>query len=76
MKRPYSYAINLVDVFRDIAAFVDQVARLGKAGDVPMRAPSHFHTAFNLETAKRFDSEHFRSAPRTCGPLRGRLSVR
>jgi putative ABC transport system substrate-binding protein len=47
-----SYGINLVDVFRDIAAFVDQVARLGKAGDVPMRAPSHFHTAFNLETAK------------------------
>ena len=47
-----SYGINLVDVFRDIAAFVDQVARLGKAGDVPMRAPSHFHTAFNLKTAK------------------------
>jgi putative tryptophan/tyrosine transport system substrate-binding protein len=47
-----SYGINLVDVFRDIAAFVDHVARLGKAGDVPMRAPSHFHTAFNLKTAK------------------------
>src|SRR5207249_12136008 len=44
--------INLVDVFRDIVAFVDQVARLGNAGDVPMRAPSHFHTAVNLETAK------------------------
>jgi len=46
-----SYGVNLVDVFRDIAAFVDQVARGGKAGDVPMRAPSHFHTAFNLKTA-------------------------
>ena len=46
-----SYGVNLVDVFRDIAAFVDQVARGSKAGDVPMRAPSHFHTAFNLKTA-------------------------
>jgi putative tryptophan/tyrosine transport system substrate-binding protein len=47
-----SYGVNLVDLFRDIAAFVDQVAKGAKAGDVPMRAPSHFHTAFNLKTAK------------------------
>src|SRR5260221_10171569 len=47
-----SYGVNLVDVFRDIAGFVDQVARGGKTGDVPMRAPSHFHTAFNLKTPK------------------------
>ena len=47
-----SYGVNLVDVFRDVAAFVDQVTRGGKAGDVPMRAPSHYHTAFNLKTAK------------------------
>jgi putative ABC transport system substrate-binding protein len=47
-----SYGVNLVDVFRDAASFVDQVARGAKAGDVPMREPSHFHTAFNLKTAK------------------------
>jgi len=47
-----SYGINLVDVFRDVAYFVDQVAKGAKAGDVPMREPSHFHIAFNLETAK------------------------
>ncbi len=47
-----SYGVNLVDLFHDVAAFVDQVARGAKAGDVPMRAPSHFHTAFNLKTAK------------------------
>jgi putative ABC transport system substrate-binding protein len=52
-----SYGVNLVDVFRDIAAFVDHVARGGKAGDVPMRAPSHFHIAFNLKTAKALGSE-------------------
>ena len=47
-----SYGVNLVDVFRDVAALVDQVVRLGNAGEIPMRAPSHFHTAFNLKTAK------------------------
>ena len=52
-----SYGVNIVDVFRDIAAFVDQVARGGKAGDVPMSAPSHFHTAFNLKTARALGLE-------------------
>jgi putative tryptophan/tyrosine transport system substrate-binding protein len=47
-----SYGINLVDVFRDVAYFVDQVAKGAKAGDVPMREPSHFHIAFNLKTVK------------------------
>ena len=31
---------------------VDQIARGAKAGGIPMRAPSHFHTGFNLKTAK------------------------
>jgi putative ABC transport system substrate-binding protein len=44
-------------VFRDVAVFVDQVARGSKAGDVPMREPSHFHTAFNLKTAKTLGLE-------------------
>jgi putative ABC transport system substrate-binding protein len=52
-----SYGVNLVDVFRDVAGFVDQVARGSKAGDLPMRAPSHFHLAFNLRTAKALDLE-------------------
>jgi putative ABC transport system substrate-binding protein len=52
-----SYGVNLVDLFRDVAAFVDQVARGGKAGDTPMRAPSHYHIAFNLRTAKALGLE-------------------
>ena len=47
-----SYGVNLADVFRDVADFVDQVARGAKAGDVPMREPSHYHIAFNLKTAR------------------------
>jgi putative tryptophan/tyrosine transport system substrate-binding protein len=52
-----SYGVNLIDLFRDIAAFVDQVARGGKPGDIPMRQPSHFHTAVNLRTAKAIGLE-------------------
>jgi putative ABC transport system substrate-binding protein len=52
-----SYGVNIVDVFRDAAGFVDQVARGAKAGDVPMREPSHFHIAFNLKTAKTLGLE-------------------
>jgi putative ABC transport system substrate-binding protein len=52
-----SYGVNLVDVFRDAAAFVDQVAKGSNAGDIPMRAPSHFHLAFNLTTAKALGLE-------------------
>jgi putative ABC transport system substrate-binding protein len=52
-----SYGVKLTDVFRDIAAVVDQVARGAKAGDVPMRAPTHYHIAFNLKTAKALGLE-------------------
>jgi ABC-type uncharacterized transport system substrate-binding protein len=47
-----SYGVNLRDLFSDTAAVVDQVARGAKAGEVPMRQPSRFHTAFNLKTAR------------------------
>jgi putative ABC transport system substrate-binding protein len=46
-----SYGVNLVDLFADVAALVDQVAKGAKAGDIPVGAPSHYHTAFNLKTA-------------------------
>jgi putative ABC transport system substrate-binding protein len=52
-----SYGVNLVDVFRDVAALVDQVARGAEASDTPMRAPSRFHTAFNLQTARAIGIE-------------------
>ena len=53
-----SYGVNVVDVFRDIAAFVDQVARGSKAGDVPMRAPLRHSRVKNDEMVRwtRFHS--------------------
>jgi putative ABC transport system substrate-binding protein len=52
-----SYGVKLVDLFRDAATFVDQVAKGARAGEVPMRAPSHYHTGFNLKTAKALGIE-------------------
>ena len=52
-----SYGVNLVDVFRDIASFVDQVAKGGKAGEIPIGGLSHFHTAVNLKTANALSLE-------------------
>ena len=52
-----SYGVNLVDVFRDVAGIVDQVAKGAKAGETPMRQLSHFHTAVNLKTAKALGLE-------------------
>jgi putative tryptophan/tyrosine transport system substrate-binding protein len=34
-----------------------KLTRGAKAGDVPMREPSHFHIAFNLKTAKALGLE-------------------
>jgi putative ABC transport system substrate-binding protein len=52
-----SYGVNLVDLFRDLAAVVDQVAKGARTDDVPMRGPSHYHTAFNLKTARALGLE-------------------
>ena len=48
---------ELVDVFRDVAGIVDQVAKGAKAGETSMRQLSHFHTAVNFKTAKALGLE-------------------
>jgi putative ABC transport system substrate-binding protein len=46
-----SYGVSLASLFRDLATFVDQVAKGAKVGDLPMRGPSQYHIAFNIKTA-------------------------
>ncbi len=46
-----SYGVSLESLFRDLATFVDQVAKGAKVGDIPMRGPSRYHIAFNIKTA-------------------------
>jgi putative tryptophan/tyrosine transport system substrate-binding protein len=46
-----SYGVNLESLFRDLATFVDQVAKGAKVGDIPIRGPSRYHITFNIKTA-------------------------
>jgi putative ABC transport system substrate-binding protein len=47
-----SYGVDLVSLFRDIAGFVDRVARGAKPADLPVERSTRFHLAVNLRIAK------------------------
>jgi putative tryptophan/tyrosine transport system substrate-binding protein len=46
-----SYGIDLIALFRDIAAYVDQIAKGTNPAELPIRQSSRFHLAVNLKTA-------------------------
>ena len=46
-----SYGIDLIDLFREVAGVVDQVAKGAKPAELPVVQPSHFHLAVNLKSA-------------------------
>jgi putative tryptophan/tyrosine transport system substrate-binding protein len=47
-----SYGIDVVDVFRQAATYVDRILRGEKPGKLPVQAPSKFELVINLNTAK------------------------
>jgi putative tryptophan/tyrosine transport system substrate-binding protein len=47
-----SYGNDLVDSFRQAAAYVDRILRGDKAADLPVQAATKFETIINLKTAK------------------------
>ena len=47
-----SYGIDLVDMFRQAASYVDRILRGDKPADLPVQAPTKFETIVNLKTAK------------------------
>ena len=46
------YTVDVVDLFRRAAAYVDHVLRGGKPGELPVQAPGKFELIINLKTAK------------------------
>lgn len=46
-----SYGINLVGLWRDIAGYVDRIAKGAKPADLPIEQPTRFDMAINLKTA-------------------------
>jgi len=46
-----SYGIDLIGLFRDIADYVDRIARGAKPAEMPVEQSTHFHMTVNLKTA-------------------------
>jgi putative ABC transport system substrate-binding protein len=47
-----SYGIDLADVYRQSASYVDRILRGAKPADIPVQVPTKYETALNLKTAK------------------------
>ena len=47
-----SYGVDLIDSWRQPAAYVDRILRGAKPGDLPVQAPTRYELVVNLKTAK------------------------
>ena len=47
-----SYGVNLPDLARQTAAYVDKILRGAKPSELPVQAPVKFELVINLKTAK------------------------
>jgi putative ABC transport system substrate-binding protein len=47
-----SYGVDVADLYRRAAGYVDRIIRGDKAGDLPVQAPIKFELAINLRAAK------------------------
>jgi putative ABC transport system substrate-binding protein len=47
-----SYGIDIVDMYRQAASYVDRILRGDKPADLPVQAPVRYETVLNLKTAK------------------------
>ena len=47
-----SYGVDLIDIWRRAAVYVDRILRGAKPGDLPVQAPTKYEFLVNLKTAQ------------------------
>ncbi|HEV2549354.1 MAG TPA: ABC transporter substrate-binding protein [Stellaceae bacterium] len=52
-----SYGVTVTAVLRDVALYVDRIAKGAKPADIPIEQPTHFDMIINLKTAKALNLE-------------------
>ena len=65
-----AYGVNIVDLYRRSASYVDRILKGERAGDLPIQAPTKFELVINLEDRQGARAGTFRLVSCSSAPTR------